>query len=89
MKSKQGDGLQSLHEAVGGSSAPVRPVDANQTFAAAAAAAAASASAASTIVGIGGGEMSPPLSGSLPEGMKGPLRRDDSRDAVLSPKGND
>ena len=87
MKSKQGDGLQSLHEAVGGSSAPVRPVDANQTFAAAAAA--ASASAASTIVGIGGGEMSPPLSGSMPEGMKGPLRRDDSRDAVLSPKGND
>jgi hypothetical protein len=83
MKSKQVDGLQSLHEAVGGPSAPVTPPGANHTFVAAA----ASASAASTIVGAGG-EMSPPLSGSLAEGTKDAPKRDDSRDLVLSPKGS-
>ena len=81
MKSKQDDGLQSLHGPLVWPAAPSKPANANQGLTAAA------ASEQSTN-GMPGGKpvMSPPSSGSAVEGAGLPPKRDDSRDVVSSPK---
>ncbi len=78
MKSKQDDGLHSIHA----TSAPVRPADSSRTFAAAAAATATAAAASKASSDPG---FSPPSSGSTSVGFGQPAKRDDSRDNVSSP----
>jgi hypothetical protein len=84
MKSKQDDGLQSLHDALVWPSAPSRLADANHSLTAAAAASEASAGVRPGLGGKAG--MSPPSSGSAVEGSGLPPKRDDSRDVVSSPR---
>ncbi len=81
MKSIQGDGLQSLHGSVGGSSTPVKLANGNH---ASAAAASAVPDALSGTTGFGF-VISPPSSGGAGEGLGVPAKRDDSRDIVSSP----
>jgi hypothetical protein len=81
MKSIQGDGLQSLHTSVGGSSTPMKLANGNQTSAAASNNV-PDAPSGTTSVGF---IISPPSSGGAGEGLFVPAKRDDSRDIVSSP----
>lgn len=78
MKSKQDDGLHSIH----GTAAPARPADSNRVSAAAAAAASAATAASKGDQDV---VMSPPSSGSATAGFGHPVKRDDSRDNPHSP----